>query len=70
MQYSLGTAIDRPASVDPFANFMENSITPIQDQWLIPTGQEALTDRPGSPADEEITGAYEKMALPCVGPGR
>lgn len=66
--YVMDTTIDGDISMDPFINLMGNSITPTQDQWLVPIEQGPMTERPSSPADEEIIRAYEKMAGLCVSP--
>lgn len=66
--YVMDATINGDISMDPFINLMGNSITPTQDQWLVPIEQGPMTERPSSPADEEIIRAYEKMAGFCVRP--
>ncbi|KAK0628506.1 hypothetical protein B0T17DRAFT_614411 [Bombardia bombarda] len=57
-------------NIDPFLNFMGNSIDAASgsssDMWLVQTEQPGLlVERPGTPADEEIQSAYEKMDALC-----
>ena len=52
--------------MDLFMGLMGNDSTPAQDQWLAPIDQGSITERPSSPADEEIVTAYQKMAYFCV----
>ena len=52
--------------MDPFMGLMGNDSTPARDQWLAPMDQGSITERPSSPADEEIVTAYQKMACFCV----
>lgn len=52
--------------MDPFMDLMGNDSTPARDQWLAPMDQGSITERPSSPADEEIVTAYQKMASFCV----
>jgi hypothetical protein len=52
--------------MDPFMGLMGNDSTPARHQWLAPMDQESITERPSSPADEEIVTAYQKMAFFCV----
>ena len=66
--YGMDATVDGDIPMDPFINFMGNSITPTQDQWLLQIEQGPVTERPSSPADEEIIRAYEKMADFCVSP--
>jgi hypothetical protein len=66
--YVADAAIDSDIPMDPFINLMGNSITTTQDQWLVQIEQEPVTERPSSPADEEITRSYKKMADFCVSP--
>ena len=66
--YLMDATIDGNIPMDPFVNPMDDSITPTQDQWLVQNEQRPVTERPGSPADEEITRAYKKMTDFCVRP--
>lgn len=66
--YVMDATFDGDIPMDPFINFMGNSITPTQDQWLAQTEQGPVTERPSSPVDEEIMRAYKKMAGFCVSP--
>jgi hypothetical protein len=52
--------------MDPFMGLMGNDSTPAPNQWLAPMDQGSITERPSSPADEEIVTAYQKMASFCV----
>jgi hypothetical protein len=52
--------------MDPFMGLMGNDSTPARDQWLARMDQWSITERPDSPADEEIVTAYQKMACFCV----
>lgn len=52
--------------MDLFMGLMGNDSTPARDQWLAPIDQGSITERPSSPADEEIVTAYQKMADFCV----
>ena len=52
--------------MDPFMGLIGNDSTPARDQWLAPMDQGSISERPGSPADEEIVTAYQKMAGFCV----
>ena len=66
--YVMDATIDGDISMDRFINLMGNSITLTQGQWLVQMEQGPMTERPSSPADEEIIRAYEKMAGFCVSP--
>jgi len=66
--YVMDATIEGDIPIDPFINVMGNSITPTQDQWLVQIEQGSVTERPSSPADEEIIRAYNKMAGFCVSP--
>lgn len=62
--------MDAPGGGDiPMDTFMDmvggNSSTP-PDQWLVPAHESLFTERPATPADEEIVSAYEKMTSVCV----
>ncbi|KAI0150345.1 hypothetical protein GGR57DRAFT_504349 [Xylariaceae sp. FL1272] len=59
-QLPIDTSFDYP--MDSFMELMNSSSLPAPDQWLI---QRDTNDRPGTPADEEITKAYDKMAPFC-----
>lgn len=53
----------------PTGNFIDwigNHSSPYSDQWLVPTDDSVFTERPGTPADEEIVREYGKMASFCV----
>ncbi|RYP08072.1 hypothetical protein DL764_002112 [Monosporascus ibericus] len=52
-------------SMDPFIDLMGNNITPTQDQWLVQIEQEPMSERPSSPADEEVIRSYDKMVDFC-----
>lgn len=60
--FDLDTNIDEDVHMDSFLSLMDNSITPTHDQWLVPVEQGSVTER----ADEEVLGAYGKMADFCV----
>ncbi|RYO93382.1 hypothetical protein DL766_000772 [Monosporascus sp. MC13-8B] len=63
--YVMDATIDVDISIDPFIDLMGNSITPTQDQWLVQIEQGPVTERPSSPADEEVIRSYKKMAEFC-----
>ncbi|RYP15869.1 hypothetical protein DL765_005445 [Monosporascus sp. GIB2] len=63
--YVMDTTIDGDISMDPFIDLMGDSITPTQGQWLVQIEQGPVTERPSSPADEEIIRSYQKMAEFC-----
>ncbi|GAB1318248.1 Transcription factor domain-containing protein [Madurella fahalii] len=68
MQYLMGAtsaAVDGNIAIDPFRNLMDNSTTPIEDQWFVQIGGAGVVERPGSPVDDEVMRAYEKMDLLC-----
>lgn len=53
-------------SMDTLIDLIGNSSSPSPDQWLVRTDESLFTERPSTPADEEIVRAYQKMALFCV----
>lgn len=57
-------------SMDSFIEFVGNENPPSPDRCLVPADQNLAIDRPGTPADEEITNSYQKMASFCVSPGQ
>ncbi|RYP67545.1 hypothetical protein DL771_007195 [Monosporascus sp. 5C6A] len=63
--YVMNATIDGDIPMDPFIDSMGNSITPSQDQWLAQIEQGHITERLGSPVDEEIVRTYHKMANIC-----
>ena len=52
--------------MDPFMSLMGNDSTSARDQWLASMDQGSITEHSGSPADEEIVTAYQKMSCFCV----
>lgn len=52
--------------MDNFMDFLENDNPSIPDRWLVPVDDNVAIERPGTPADEEITNSYQKMAPFCV----
>lgn len=52
--------------MDPFFNMLDTASTSNKDQWLIPTQQGYVGERPNTPADEGTELAYQKMACFCV----
>lgn len=57
-------------SMDNFIEFVRNEDPSSPDRWLVPADQNLAIDRPGTPADEEITNSYQKMAPFCVSTGQ
>lgn len=53
-------------AMDPFLSMLDITTTNNKDQWLIPTQQGFLGERPDTPADEGTELAYQKMACFCV----
>lgn len=64
----MDAASNSDAPIDPFMWLLDGSITADKDQWLVPTNQGPMIDRPGSPIDEITQMAYQKMARFCVSP--
>jgi len=54
--------------MDNFMDFFDNQNTSSPDRWLVPVDPNLAIERPGTPADEEITNSYQKMASFCVSP--
>ena len=52
--------------MDSFADLIGNGSLSPWDQWLIPSDQGAVIERPNSPIDEKVAMAYENMAGFCV----
>ena len=59
--------VSRDVSVDAFMDFVGNGDPSSPDRWLVPIDETLLIERSGTPADEEITNSYQKMASFCVG---
>lgn len=53
-------------SLDAFMDFVGNGDSSSPDRWLVPVDENIVIERPGTPADEEITNSYQKMATFCV----
>lgn len=66
--YVMDATLDCDLPMDPLINLMGNSIAPTQDHWLVQNEQGPVTERPSSPADEEVMRVYKKMAGFCVSP--
>ena len=50
-----------------FESLMDTqSASPMQHQQLVSIQPEPVAERPSTPADEEITRAYDKMSVFCV----
>ena len=64
--YMVHASIDDDMSIDPFIDMMANASIPTQDLSHAQPDQSAVAERPVSPADEEITGVYDKMDELCV----
>ncbi|SPN99085.1 uncharacterized protein DNG_02123 [Cephalotrichum gorgonifer] len=52
--------------MDPFLSLLDSSHAVDKDQWLVPVDHGSSIDRSGSPADDGILMAYEKMAPFCA----
>lgn len=52
--------------MENFLDFVDNDNSSIPDRWLVPVDDNVVIERPGTPADEEITNSYKKMAPFCV----
>lgn len=61
--------VSEDISMDNFMQFVRNEDPSSPDRWLVPADHNLAIDRPGTPADEEITNSYQKMAPFCVSPG-
>lgn len=66
--HAMEATIDDAVPIDPFINLMEDSITTIHDQCLVPIEQVSDTEPTRTSADEAIWEAYNKMADFCVSP--
>ncbi|KAJ0124284.1 hypothetical protein J7T55_005622 [Diaporthe amygdali] len=53
--------------MDTFMELIDNDTSTARDQWLAPLDENLVTERPGTPADEEVARTYEKMAPFCDG---
>lgn len=62
--------VDEDISMDSFMDFVHNDDPSIPDRWLVPVDDNIVIERPGTPADEEITNSYQKMAPFCVSQGQ
>lgn len=62
--------VNEDISMDNFIEFVRNEDPSSAGRWLVPADQNLAIDRPGTPADEEITNSYQKMASFCVSPGQ
>lgn len=51
--------------MENFLDFVDNDNSSIPDRWLVPVDDNVVIERPGTPADEEITNSYKKMAPFC-----
>lgn len=58
--------VDEDIPMDSFVDFVDNNVPSIPDRWLVPVDDHVAIERPGTPADEEITNSYQKMAPFCV----
>lgn len=51
---------------DHVVDFIGSDMPASTDQWLVAFDSDSAVDRPDTPADEEITQSYQKMASVCV----
>lgn len=51
---------------DHVDNFIGSDMPASTDQWLVAFDIDSAVERPDTPADEEITQSYQKMASVCV----
>lgn len=58
--------INEDIPMDNFMEFVDNNNPSMPDRWLVPVEDNVAIERPGTPADEEITNSYQKMAPFCV----
>lgn len=59
--------VNEDVPMDNFMEFVDHNNPSIPDRWLVPVDDHVAIERPGTPADEEITNSYQKMAPFCVG---
>ncbi|KAK7710216.1 hypothetical protein SLS64_005800 [Diaporthe eres] len=57
--------INEDIPMDNFEDFVDNNNPFMPDRWLVPVDDNVAIERPGTPADEEITNSYQKMAPFC-----
>jgi len=59
----LDTVSNFNSDIDHFLDLMGEDRTANGGQWLVQADQRIMTERPGTPADEEIHQSYEKMKM-------
>lgn len=59
--------VSQEISMDSFMDIVASEDPSAPDRWLVPVDENLAVERPGTPADEEITNSYQKMAPFCVG---
>lgn len=60
--------VNQEISMDSFMDIVGIENTSVSERWLVPVDENLAVERPGTPADEEITNSYQKMAPFCVSP--
>lgn len=58
--------VSEDVAMDNFMELVGNENIPSPSRWLVPVDENLPINRPGTPADEEIMGSYQKMAPFCV----
>lgn len=60
--------VSQENQMDSFMDIVGSEDSSLPDRWLVPVDENLAVERPGTPADEEITNSYQKMATFCVSP--
>lgn len=61
-------SVSQQNPMDSFMDIVGIENSAVSDRWLVPADENLAVERPGTPADEEITNSYQKMAPFCVSP--